>query len=116
MGNYIQPELKRDTVVHILVSDEPPYKITNKKGDLIGLTLQDGMGVYLHNVNFKVVDGRPLLVGRFKGLLEENRMNISEGVGVMFDPAKEVFSDGAREIKTARMVQVYNGIIKVVIK
>ncbi|MCZ4246873.1 hypothetical protein BXO87_01860 [Bacillus sp. GZB] len=108
--------LKRDTSVQILVSDGPPYKIMNKEGDLVGLTLQDGVGVYLHNVNFKLIDDLPTLEGRYKGKIEEERLNISDGIGVMYDPAKQIFTDGRGEIKTARMVQVYNGIIKVVIK
>ncbi|MCY8196549.1 hypothetical protein MOC90_05770 [Bacillus spizizenii] len=112
----MRSKIKRDTKVDILVTNEPPYKIINKEGDLVGYTLQDNVGVYLHNVNFKLIDGLPTLEGRYKGMIEEERLNISDGTGVMFDPVNQIFTDGKNEIKTARMVQVYNGIIKVVIK
>lgn len=115
MKDLSQSKIRRDTKVNVLVSNELPYKIVNTDGDLVGYSLQANQGVYLHNVNFKVVDGQPLLEGRFKGFLEELRVNLSKGSGIMFDPSKKAFTDGEKEIRTARMVQVYNGIIKVVL-
>lgn len=116
MKNRLQSQLKRDTRVHVLVSDTVPYKIVSKNTqEEIGKTLEFGEGIYMHNVNFKVIDGQPLLEGTYKGRLEELRTNLSQGTGIMFDAQKGAFTDGEDVIRTARMVQVYNGIIKVVI-
>jgi hypothetical protein len=117
MNKRIQSDLKRDTKVHILVSNKVPFKIVSPStGDVVGRTLEDGKGVYLHNVNFKVMDGQPILEGRYKGRLEELRLNMSEGQGVAFYPDTQSFMHRNTTIKTARMVLVYNGVIKVVIK
>lgn len=114
--NNIKPKLKRDMKVHILVADNVPYRIIDKAtGQTVGTTLKDGLGVYLHNVNFKVIDGQPTIEGCFKGFLEELRLNLSEGKGIIFDKEKNAFTDGKNVVRTARMVQVYNGVIKVVI-
>ncbi|KZR57521.1 hypothetical protein [Pseudobacillus badius] len=107
--------LKRNTRVKVLVTDTLPYEIMSKDDVLLGSTLIDDMGVYLHNVNFKVIDGQPVLEGKYMGKIEELRLNLSRGTGIMFDKDKQAFTDGKKIIKAARMVQVYNGIIKVVI-
>lgn len=118
MKNHTQSKtLRRNTRVRILVKNSIPYSILDRDSkEVIGTTHELGEGVYLHSVNFKVIDGQPTIEGRYKGRLEELRMNLSDGIGVMFDNNKQAFTDGNNVIRSARMVQVYNGIIKVVLK
>lgn len=116
MENRSQPKLKRDSLIRVLVSGKPPYKVINKgTNEQVGTTLDSGEGIYMHDVSFKTVDGQPILEGRYKGRLEELRLNLSSGNGVMFDESRQVFTDGEKVISFARMVQVYSGVIKVVI-
>lgn len=112
-----QLTLKRNTRVHVQVTPIPPYTVIDRQTKVqLSSTLDGGEGIYLTNVNFKVIDGQPTVEGTYKGRIERTRVNISDGRAIMFDPTKGAFTDGEQAIKSARMVQLYNGIINVVIE
>lgn len=108
-------QLKRGTLVQIEVNDKTPYKIFDKNRNLLGVTEQNDMGVYLVDVTFDVIGDTALIKGKYMGDLEKLRLNISDGIGVMFDPKANVFTDGKDVIRSARMLQVFDGIIKIVL-
>lgn len=107
---------KRNKTVRVLVSDVSPYTVTDLKGDVAGTTLNNGLGIYMKNVRF-VTDpaGNPSIVGVYQGDLEGLRALVSDGKTLFFDKDLKVFTDGREVFKNARMVQVFDGMIKVVI-
>lgn len=108
---------KRNKTVRVLVSDVSPYTVLDGQGKIAGTTLNGGLGIYMKNARF-VTDptGNPSIVGVYQGDLEGMRTLISDGKVVKFESDRKVFiTDDGKVIKDARMVQVFDGMIKVVI-
>jgi len=108
--------MKRNMKVMVHVADAPQYPITNGTDKILGTTLEDGLGIYMKDVTFKVLGGKPIILGTYLGTIEKLRFNLSDGKGVMFDKSKNAFTDGENYIFKARMVQLLGGVIKIVIE
>lgn len=117
MSNLTQL-IKDGTLVQVLVDDDNlPYSIINPTDNkVLGTTFnEEEEGIYMNDVRFRILGGKPVIEGTFKGRLELARANLSDGRGIYFDKDKKVFTDGEHIATTARMVQVVSGVIKIVI-
>lgn len=110
----------RNTKVEVKYSSNiSPFDVVavngKNEGKVITKTLRGTDGVYLHNVNFKVANNTPFLEGKLMGYVTPKLTE--QGVEVKHSKGEKHFVrvDNGQPIRTARMVTIVDGLVRVVL-
>lgn len=102
--------VSRGETVSIEVVADPPYTVKDHASNIVGTTLDEGHGLYLTDVIFK----GSVIQGKYLGNIGETQANLSEGTAIMNVDGS--FTDGYEIYSKAKLVILFNGIIKITLQ